>query len=55
MLLIGQSLYQAVCYYIRSRHPFNINTSFTNFLAELVVIDINILKLSIKLRVTFSK
>ena len=30
------------------------NPSFTNFLTELVVIDINVLKLSIKLSVVFS-
>ena len=31
------------------------NASFINFLAELVVIDINVLELSIKLSVAFSK
>jgi len=55
MLLIRQSLYQAIYYYVRSRDPFNINPFFMDFLAELVVIDINILELGIKLSVAFSK
>jgi len=41
--------------YIRSRDPFNINPSFINFLAELVVIDINVSELSIKLSIAFGK
>jgi len=55
MLLTRQSLCQAVYYYICSRDLFNINPSFTNFLAEPVVIDIDVSKLGVKLSVAFSE
>ena len=54
VLLTRQSLRQAVCCYVRSRDPFDIDPSFTNFLAEPVVMYIDVLKLSVKLSVAFS-
>ena len=53
VLLTRQSLRRAVCCHVRSRHPFDIDASFTNFLAEPVVMDIDVSELGVELRIVF--
>ena len=55
VLLTRQSLRRGVRCHVRSKHPFDIDASFTNFLAEPVVMDIDVLKLGVELRVAFSE
>ena len=55
MLLTQYGLHQAVRGHARGRRPFDLDSSFLDFLAEPVVVYINVSELGVKLCITLNQ